>query len=139
MRRLLGVFGAVAIVASAMAAPAAARQPLADPVGRSLTQGDVYYASKSDTGRLAQSDADLLARKDSKLVPILVKVDMDPVASYRGGIGRFAATSPTVTGRPLAENGKAVSSYRSYLSAQVAGVRRLAQRVVPGLTPSRLS
>ena len=138
MRRFLGLFGVAAILASAAAAPVAALGPSGrTPTGQGLQGNNVVNVSKTASGRLAQSDPDLLARHDSKLIPVMVKMDVDPVASYRGGIAKFQPTSPGATGRTLKENGSAVSAYKSYLNLQAASVRRLAQKAVPSLRLGR--
>ena len=74
---------------------------------------------------MAQSDPELLARNDGQMVNVLIKYDLDPVASFQGGKG-MAATSPSITGKPLKDGGAAVSAYSGYLSNQA---RRIDGRI----------
>lgn len=69
---------------------------------------------RAPTSRLARTDRALLGRADSELIPVLVKLDHDPVASYRGGITGFEPTSPAFTGRRLTGDA-AELAYERYL------------------------
>src|SRR5581483_5682900 len=69
---------------------------------------------RAPTSRLARTDRALLGRSDGELLPVLVKLDVDPVATYRGGITGFDPTSPAVTGRRLT-GGPAELAYERYL------------------------
>ncbi len=139
MRRLLGVVGVLAVLLAA-AQPVAAIQPL---TGRSNTptrltpSGKVVSVPKSASGKLAQSDPDLIARTDSALVNIMVKIDADPIASYQGGVMDLQATSPAITGKTLSANGSSVSAYNGYLLAKSATIHRSAVNKVPGLRIGR--
>ncbi len=127
-----------AIMAASVAAPAAARDPIqrGNISDAGLTPIRVLEGNKSPSGRLAQSDPELLSRRDGQLVNIMIKFDVDAVASYRGGLNGMAATSPAVTGKTLKENGGAVGSYRRFLDTRVRGIRtRLGQ--VQGLQLGR--
>ncbi|MBV1855276.1 S8 family serine peptidase [Catellatospora tritici] len=85
---------------------------------------------KTPSSRLAQTDPSLLGRKDSALVPVLVKLDVDALATYTGGVQGYAATSPTVTGRQLSGSA-AEKRYEGYLvQREDAFVKALAK--VPG-------
>ncbi|WP_203832005.1 S8 family serine peptidase [Catellatospora citrea] len=72
-------------------------------------------ADKTPSSRLAQTDPTLLGRTDTALVPVLVKLDVDAVATYAGGIDGYAATSPRVTGRKLSGDA-AQKRYEGYLA-----------------------
>jgi subtilisin family serine protease len=72
-------------------------------------------AEKTPSSRLAKTDPALLGRTDATLVAVVVKLDVDSVATYAGGIGGFAATSPAVTGRSLSGNA-AEKRYEGYLA-----------------------
>jgi subtilisin family serine protease len=72
-------------------------------------------APKNLTSRLAQSDPALLERRDTAAVQILVKLDYDSVATYGGGVRGLAATSPSVTGRPL-RGGPEEKRYRDHVT-----------------------
>jgi len=79
---------------SSVAHPAHAAEEKVTPVARQET-------GRTPTSRLARTDRSLLGRSDSDPVPVIVKLDHDPVASYRGEIPGYEATSPAHTGRRL--------------------------------------
>ncbi|HEX6685359.1 MAG TPA: S8 family serine peptidase [Candidatus Limnocylindrales bacterium] len=74
-------------------------------------------AGRTPTSRSARTDRTLLGRTDTDPIPVIVKLDHDPVASYRGGIPGFAATSPSATGRRLSHSDAEVA-YERYLEQQ---------------------
>ena len=51
----------------------------------------------------------------------MVKVDVDPVASYAGGVDGFAATSPEVTGISIADGSAAIDAYTAYVHGDDRG------------------
>jgi hypothetical protein len=91
-----------------------------------VSQIDVVDAPKSLSGKLAKTDLALLGRTSSAPINVMVKLDYDAIASYRGDIAGLKATSPSVTGRSIDANAKAVSAYRAY----VTKVERVALREV---------
>ncbi|MDQ7908509.1 S8 family serine peptidase [Phytohabitans sp. ZYX-F-186] len=95
-------------------------------VEQSLQPADRVSAAKAPTSRLAQTDPTLLNRTESTRIPVLVKLDYDPVATYSGGVAGLAATSPTETGRKLGRD-TAVRAYEQH-------VARREQEIVTGLT-----
>lgn len=135
IRRFLTVFAVVGLIVGALAPVAAARDPgttlTAKPNG--LSAGSVYTGAKSNSGRLAQSDQNLLARTDSKVISVMVKLDVDAVASYSGGINGLAATSPSATGTTLSNNGAAVSAYSKYVIGKELAAQRSALKLVPSI------
>ena len=76
--------------------------------------GEPITVAKSVTGRLAQSDPELLARTDGASTTVMVKLDYDAAAAYTGGVDGLAATSPSTTGKPLDVADPAVSGYLDY-------------------------
>jgi subtilisin family serine protease len=97
---------------------------------RALTPSSTVTAAKSPSGRLAQSDKALLARTDSKPVHVMVKLDYDAAASYRGDIAGLPATSPSVTGKKLSGKTPAEQSYNRYTGTFDGSFRAaLAKRV----------
>ncbi len=137
MRRVLTVFALAGLTASVLAPSALAVNPASgtpsNPSAQGLSVLSTYQAAKSDSGRLAQSDQDLLSRTDSQIVSVMVKLDVDALASYRGGIDNLAATSPSITGKALNDNGGAANAYLGYLMSQTQSARRLAKAAVPGI------
>src|SRR4051794_26988046 len=99
--------------------------------GLSLTQGSTMSAPKSWTATLARSDKALLHRTDAAPVNVMVKYDLDPPASYRGGAPGLEATSPVVTHRSLERNKTAVASYQRYLSGAMSSTSRALVAAVP--------
>jgi subtilisin family serine protease len=96
-----------------------------------VTQGEQFTGAKSASGRLAQSDPDLLARGDAAVTPVLVKVDVDAVASYSGDIEGFAATSPSLTGVSIADGSAAIDAYASYVADKIAAAQAEASALIP--------
>lgn len=124
-RRLLAaavVAMTIAAVGVSTAATAATRSGL--KLGASTVhQVNVVHSMKSRSGRLARTDRSLLHRTGSKLIPVVVKLDYDAVASYAGGLRGLPATSPRVTGRKLSANRSAVAAYQRYIAAYEGRVR----------------
>jgi subtilisin family serine protease len=69
----------------------------------------------SRSSRLAESDPDLLAGTGSQLVAVVVKLDYDSLATYRGGVAGIAPTSPSRTGRQLDPRSAAAVAYGRYI------------------------
>ncbi|HEY5248785.1 MAG TPA: S8 family serine peptidase, partial [Dermatophilaceae bacterium] len=110
---LVGMAGL--IVAMAGPAGAATKDPNAF-TARRLSPSSTVTAAKSPSGRLAQSDKALLARTDPTPVHVMVKLDYDAAASYKGDIEGLPATSPSVTGRQLSGKTPAEQAYHRYTS-----------------------
>jgi subtilisin family serine protease len=112
---------AVAVLAApggAGAAPAAAGQPklTATPV----TPVSRVQGAKSASGQLARTDTSLLGQRSTAPVHVVVKLDYDSLAAYRGQIKGLPATSPSVTGKKLNLKSDAARRYQGY----VQGVER---------------
>src|SRR5437016_890886 len=122
-----------ALTVTTFVSPAAARQPINGATATPLTPTAMMHGNKSMSGRLAQSDKDLLARTDSTRVNVMVKLDIDPVASYPGGLIGMSATSPYATGQSLKDNAVAVSAYGRYLAVKANIARAAALSVIPGI------
>ena len=100
---------ALVLAVSAVPAPAGAGpRPVARP--RTAVGGAVAWA-ESPTARLARSDPRLLRLRGSRPIPVMVRFDVDPIASYAGGIPGLRATSPSVAGN-LRLGSNRVRSYR---------------------------
>ncbi|HTJ39786.1 MAG TPA: S8 family serine peptidase [Dactylosporangium sp.] len=67
----------------------------------SLKPSGTTTSAKTPTSKMAQTDPALLNRTDSAPVSVVLKLDYDSVATYDGNVAGYAATSPSVTGRPL--------------------------------------
>src|SRR3954454_9917252 len=98
-----------------------------------ITAATSYSGAKSTSGYIAQSDPSLLGRTDSTRVNVLLKYDYDATASYTGDVAGLAATSPRVTGKPLAANAGAVQAYDAYTANLSQKIDAAAQQAAPGL------
>ena len=132
-RRWLSV-GSTLMLFAALGVPAAnAAAP--DPGRFTATavapEGDPITVAKSVSGRLAQSDPDLLARTDTASTTVMVKLDYDAAAAYTGGVGGLAATSPSATGKPLDPADPAVAGYLNYAD----GVNQQAAAAITAAVP----
>src|SRR5689334_2483657 len=94
-RRWLAV-GSVVVMFGTVGIPVAQAAP-PDPGAFTATPltpaGDPITTPKSVTGRLAQSDPDLLNRTGSETTTVMVKLDYDAAAAYTGGVAGLSATS----------------------------------------------
>ncbi|WP_283133468.1 S8 family serine peptidase [Rhizohabitans arisaemae] len=77
----------------------------------------VVNGAKSPSGRLAKSDAALLRSTSKAPVRVVVKLDYDSVAAYKGGLKGFAATSPAATGRDFTLKSDPVRRYESHIAS----------------------
>ncbi len=120
---------ALVLAVSAVAAPAGAGpRPAARP---RATAGRAVASATSPTARLARSDPGLLRLHGSRLIPIMVRYDVDPIASYAGGIRGLRATSPSVAGT-LRPRSNRVESYRRFLTSRMTSIGDSIRRTVPG-------
>jgi subtilisin family serine protease len=137
---LAAVIGALLLVAAtmpvAMAAPEAAN-------GRKLTAralsgtGARVQGAKSASGQLAETDRSLLGVASSAPVNVVVKLDYDSLAGYRGGVKGYAATSPSVTGRRLSLKSTGVRRYAGYVQKVEGEFLRALGARVPGAAAGR--
>ncbi|NQX11864.1 S8 family serine peptidase [Microbacteriaceae bacterium VKM Ac-2855] len=135
-RSWIALVAVASVLAAVIATPASAEEvDVSSFTASALTpDGGGGTGAKSATGRLAQSDPDLLARADAAVTPVMVKVDVDPVASYAGGIEGFAATSPDVTGVSIAKGSSAISAYTAYVNDAIAAAQAEATGLIPSAT-----
>jgi predicted RNA-binding Zn ribbon-like protein len=105
---LLAVLVLVAIVATA--GSSAGSKFTATP----LTPDTTFTGEKTTSGGLAQTDPSLLGQADSTPVHVIIKYDLEPTASYTGGVSGLAPTSPRTTGKALKDNPGAVKAYEDY-------------------------
>src|SRR5688572_19305835 len=136
-RRGLPAALTLAIVVSLVvsAGSAATAQERFRVVQGGVSQANLLDAPKSVSGKLAETDESLLGRASSAPLNVVVKLDYDAIASYAGGIAGLRATSPSVTGRPLARNAAAVAAYRSYVTRIERQVLRTIDARIPAATP----
>ncbi len=67
-----------------------------------------------------------------RMVPVIVKLAVAPVASYRGGVPGLAATSPALTGAARLDISSArVQAYASYVDSRLASFEAASRAAVP--------
>lgn len=118
----------LAVVAGA--APAAADNRF---TATPLSPADRQVAAKTATSRLAETDPSLLNRTESTRIPVLVKLDHDPLATYDGGVAGLAPTSPAVTGQKLGRS-PAERAYLAHLEQREQKFVADLAKAVPGAT-----
>jgi len=119
---------------SGSAAPTA---PKVDPdilTATQLTPSGRVEGYKSASAGLAKSSPGLVARSDAAMVPVMIKLDQDSLAAYRGGIDGLAATSPAVTKSDLDLSSGAARSYTSYLKKHETRAISALKKVAPRAT-----
>lgn len=142
-RRTVVVLSALALLATpapthaGAATPPARVPPGLHEAAARLTATAGERAAKAPTSRLADSDAGLLARGDAERVPVVIKLDYDPAATYVGGVPGLEATSPAVTGRNLSTRAPAVRAHDTYAARREAVVVAAIRSVAPEATFGR--
>jgi len=132
---VVSVLAASALITGGIASPAFAADPPPDFTATPVEPaGPPQDGARSKTGQLAESNAELIARSDGEVVPIMVKVDVDPVASYTGDVDGFAATSPEITGEGLSLSDPAVAKYLAYVKSALAAAVADIKAAVPSAT-----
>jgi len=122
-----------ALMAGTLPAAADTTGPL-DPTSLTATElspDSTFSASKSDD--VAQTDPSLLGLTSSDPVNVMIKYTYASTASYAGGVGGLAATSPRKTGKSLKDNNQAVQQYESYIKAREEETSAAIQQTVPGV------
>ena len=69
----------------------------------------------SPSGRLAESDKTLLKSTSPTPANVVVKLDYDAIAAYKGGLPGLPATSPSVTGRSLDLKSADAAKYQKHI------------------------
>ncbi|GAB2574574.1 S8 family serine peptidase [Kribbella endophytica] len=82
-----------------------------------LTVADRVNGAKSPSGQLAKSDQALINSTSAKQVRVVVKLDYDSLASYRGGLKGLPGTSPAVTGKRLEPKSANSAKYLKHVTA----------------------
>ncbi|MFI6478106.1 S8 family serine peptidase [Nonomuraea sp. NPDC050663] len=116
-RRLGALVAGLALVVS-MSPPASA-DPTPSPSkswkATPLTGAELVDGDKSATGKLAESDQALLRSTSPAPVSVVVKLDYDSLAAYRGGLKDLPATSPAATGKALDVKSDAAQKYTKHI------------------------
>lgn len=80
-----------------------------------LSVADVVQGAKSPSGKLARSDTALFKATSTDPVNVVVKLDYDSLAGYKGGVDGLDATSPQATGKSLDLKSTAAKEYTKYI------------------------
>lgn len=109
------------LIAATLPAVAADPSP-PSPNGRTwtakpLTLAGTVNGAKSPSGQLAKSDPALLSSTSTKQVRVVVKLDYDSLAAYRGGVKGLRGTSPAVTGKKLDVRSADSTRYLKHVTA----------------------
>src|SRR5262245_15672605 len=116
-RILAATVGAVSLLGLSANAPVAGAQAGGTPnlTATPLTVDSVVDGARSASGRAAKTDPSLLGLTSADPVPVMVKLDYDPLATYSGDIEGLQATSPSVTGQRLDVDSTASQAYSDYV------------------------
>ena len=110
----------------------------AAPTGRptnltatALTPSSRVSGFKSASADLARSDPKLVARTDSAMVNVIIKLDYDATASYAGDLKGFAATSPRITGKRLTGRSAAETKYTNHIKGEESAFIKALKAKIP--------
>ncbi|MFI5707039.1 S8 family serine peptidase [Kribbella sp. NPDC051620] len=117
---IAGLSAGLLIAATLPALSAEAAPP--DPNGKTwtatpLTLDSTVNGAKSPSGQLAKSDPALVNSTSAKQVRVVVKLDYDSLAAYRGGLAGLPGTSPSVTGKRLDPKSANATKYLKHVTA----------------------
>ncbi|HEY8543607.1 MAG TPA: S8 family serine peptidase, partial [Acidimicrobiales bacterium] len=133
--RSVGLAMAAVLISAGITAAPGAAQEAGDPPdftsSGGLTPDEVIDAPKAPSSQLAQSDPELVARRDAASVNVMVKLDYDSVATYAGGVDDLEATSPSVTGEELTGESAAEEEYQEYIDDRKAEIVADMEAAVP--------
>ncbi|MGW6504069.1 S8 family serine peptidase [Nonomuraea angiospora] len=134
VRRLVSV--AVGLSVVIVMSPVAAQATPTPPPGKwrstPLTGPELVEGAKSPTGKLAKSDQALLRATSPAPVNVMVKLDYDSLAAYRGGLPGLAATSPATTGRALDTRSTEARRYGEHIQQVESSFLGELAKKVPG-------
>ena len=123
LRRVLVVLGALSLMVASLATGAGAEEE------RSAAS---FTAAPEAITLQSTFEAPALAEGDQKLVPLLIKLDEVPAASYDGSLEGYAATSPEVLGTDKFDADASASvAYLDFLAQKHAVFEGELARAVP--------
>ncbi|MEV6285758.1 S8 family serine peptidase [Kribbella sp. NPDC051770] len=119
--RRAAVAGLSAGLLVAATLPATAADPSPTPptnwTATPLTVASTISGAKSPSGQLAKSDPALINSTSAQQVRVVVKLDYDSLAAYRGGLKGLPGTSPAVTGKKLEPKSANAAKYLQHVTA----------------------
>ncbi|MEU9885849.1 S8 family serine peptidase [Sphaerisporangium sp. NPDC051011] len=104
-----------AVPASAAPTPGPAAASTSKWKATPLTAVDRVQGAKSPSGKLAKSDTALFKATGNAPVNVVVKLDYDSLAAYKGGVDDLKGTSPSVTGKSLDIKSDAAKKYEKHI------------------------
>ncbi|MEW9551845.1 S8 family serine peptidase [Nonomuraea sp. NPDC050783] len=137
LRRLAAAAAGLGVVL-ALSPAAAFASPVPSPPATGkwkavpLSGGELVDGAKSASGKLARSDAALLRGTSPKPVNVVVKLDYDSLAAYRGGLPGLPGTSPAVTGKALDPRSADARKYAGHIEDVENAFLAELSRKVPG-------
>jgi subtilisin family serine protease len=136
---LAAVLGALALILATLPAASAAPTTTAGRTLRAkpLTVTTRVAGARSASGQLARTDKRLLGLRSGAPVNVVVKLDYDSLAAYRGGVKGYAATSPSVTGRKLNLRDATVRRYAGHVAGVEDGFKNALRARVPDARAGR--
>ncbi len=96
-----------------------------------LGTGTTVSTNRPLSSRLAQSDPALLKLTGTAPTAVLIKLDYDPLSSYRGDLAGLPATSPQVTGHKLNGASPAAVAYSGHINAIQGNFVNALRQAVP--------
>jgi subtilisin family serine protease len=99
---------------------------LAAGTGVAVADRDQFRAQPIEPSQVLDA-----VRSPAGLVSVIVKLDADPIATYRGGIPGLSATSPQVTRSRIRRGEPAVQAYEQFLAGKERAFGAALARFVP--------
>lgn len=137
-RRRAAAAGLALLLAGLTLGPAAYAAPGAAAPGRqrlragpALAAPSTVTAPHAATSAAARTDPTVLTRPGTDLVPVVVKLDEDPLATYAGDALGNGATSPSLTGRRLDLRAPEVRAQQARLGRAELRFRQALSSVAP--------
>ncbi|WP_318271878.1 S8 family serine peptidase [Microbispora triticiradicis] len=111
----LALIPAMAPAGSAAADPSPSPTPSRSWTATALTDAEHVQGAKSPSGKLAKSDPELLRSQSAEPTTVVVKLDYDSLAAYKGGLPGLPGTSPSVTGKALNVKSGDAAKYQKHI------------------------
>ncbi|WP_315967808.1 S8 family serine peptidase [Planotetraspora sp. A-T 1434] len=113
------VIAGLGLITAMVPAGSAAADPTPTPSrswnATAVTGAERVQGAKSPSGQLAKSDEALLKSQSAAPASVVVKLDYDSLAAYKGGLPGLPGTSPSVTGRSLDVKSADAAKYTKHI------------------------
>lgn len=124
--KTMRALGALAVLLAVVTATATAGSKSAAFKAATLKPASTVHATHK-----APRTARPVRKTRSGLVSVIVKLRVVPLASYKGGVRGFAATSPRATGHKLNLRSAASARYLRFVNRKLGAFERRAKAVAP--------